>query len=269
VKVYFVGAGPGDPELITVRGKRLLEGAEVVIYAGSLVNPAVLQYAAKASLYDSSALTLEEIVDLMERSVAQGKTVVRLHSGDPTVYGAIQEQIERLEERGIPYEIVPGVSSFTSAAAVLGKELTSPGLSQTVILTRAAGRTPVPEAESLASLAGHRCTLCLFLSSRRLKEAARELAQGYGEDAPAALVYRASWPDQKVLVGTLKDLPSAARAQGIDRTALLLVGGFLSVKGRRSKLYHPDFYHGFRRDADAAPGDCIPDPAGAKDGRED
>lgn len=248
MKVYFVGAGPGDPELITVKGMRLLRQAEVVIYAGSLVNPALLAYAPRAACYDSARLTLEEIVELMVRGVEAGKTVVRLHSGDPSLYGALQEQLRALEEWGVAYEIVPGVSSFTAAAAALAAELTQPGVSQTVILTRLGGRTPVPESESLSSLARHRASLCLFLSAHLLEPAAEALRAGYGEDVPAALVYRASWPDQGVVRGELGDVVQRARAAGLDRTALLLVGQFLRGGGERSRLYHPHFRHGFRRE---------------------
>ncbi|MDN5345168.1 MAG: precorrin-4/cobalt-precorrin-4 C11-methyltransferase [Clostridia bacterium] len=247
MKVYFVGAGPGDPELITVKGRRLLEEADVVIYAGSLVNPEILRYAAPgARLYNSAALTLEEILAIMQSAVAKGEKVVRLHTGDPSLYGAIQEQIDALEEQGLPYEIVPGVSSFAAAAAAVKREFTLPGLSQTLILTRRAGRTPVPAAEGLPALSCHRASLCLFLSSQDLAAAATELARGYGEATPAAVVYKASWPEERVIYGTLADIAARAREAGIDRTALLLVGDFLGGSYQRSRLYDPDFSHSFR-----------------------
>ncbi|MCG0278719.1 MAG: precorrin-4 C(11)-methyltransferase [Thermanaeromonas sp.] len=253
MKVYFIGAGPGDPELITVKGQRLLREAEVVIYAGSLVNPALLSWARpEARIYDSSSLTLEEIIDLMEKAVRRGQKVARLHTGDTSLYSAIQEQIEALEARGIPYEIVPGVSSFSAAAAAVRKEFTLPGQSQTLILTRRAGRTPVPEAENLAALSLHQASLCLFLSAHCLKEAAQELATGYGLEAPAALVYKASWPEERILYGSLADIADRAQKEGIERTALLLVGDFLRGRGQRSRLYHPAFSHGFRRKKDEA-----------------
>jgi precorrin-4/cobalt-precorrin-4 C11-methyltransferase len=226
---------------------RLLEQAEVVVYAGSLVNPALLAYASRAACYDSAGMTLEEMVELMVREASDGKTVVRLHSGDPSLYGALQEQLLALEERGVDYEIVPGVSSFTAAAAALGVELTQPGVSQTVILTRLPGRTPVPAREELEALANHRASLCLFLSAHRLEAAAEALRRGYGKEVPAALVYRASWPDQRVLSGELGEVVAGAQAAGLNRSALLLVGPFLRRQGGRSCLYHPGFAHGYRR----------------------
>ncbi|GFN23778.1 MAG: precorrin-4 C(11)-methyltransferase [Thermoanaerobacteraceae bacterium] len=248
MKVYFVGAGPGDPELITVKGRRLLEQAGVIIYAGSLVNPALLAWAhPEAVCYDSSSLTLEEIVEIMEGAVRRGREVVRLHTGDPSLYGAIREQMEALEARGIPYEVVPGVSSFSAAAAALGREFTVPGRSQTLILTRRGGRTPVPQAENLRALSAHRASLCLFLSAHCLEEATAELACGYGEQTPAAVVYKASWPEEKVIWGSLEDIAAKARQEGIERTALLLVGDFLAGPYQRSCLYHPSFGHGYRK----------------------
>ncbi|GEA15296.1 MAG: precorrin-4/cobalt-precorrin-4 C11-methyltransferase [Moorella sp. (in: firmicutes)] len=247
MKVYFVGAGPGDPELITVKGRRLLEEAGVIIYAGSLVNPEILKYAPPgAKLYNSASLTLEEVLAIMQEAVARGEKVVRLHTGDPSLYGAIQEQMDALEGLGIPYEIVPGVSSFAAAAAAVRREFTLPGISQTVILTRRAGRTPVPAGESLPDLSRHRASLCLFLSSQDLAAAAAELARGYGENTPAAVVYKASWPEEKIIHGTLGDIAARSREAGIDRTALLLVGDFLAGSYQRSLLYNPAFSHGYR-----------------------
>ncbi|MGI9953213.1 precorrin-4 C(11)-methyltransferase [Moorellaceae bacterium AZ2] len=266
MKVYFVGAGPGDPELITVKGRRLLKRAGVIIYAGSLVNPALLAWARpQAACYDSSSLTLEEIIELMERAVRQGQKVVRLHTGDPSLYGALQEQMEALDARGIPYEVVPGVSSFAAAAAAVGREFTVPGQSQTLILTRRGGRTPVPQAENLTALSTHRASLCLFLSAHCLEEAVAELAVGYGKSAPAAVVYKASWPEEKVIYGSLEDIAAKARQEGIQRTALLLVGDFLKGAARRSYLYDPGFEHGYRRKRHAH-SYCSPDPSGADHG---
>ncbi|MBC7325888.1 MAG: precorrin-4 C(11)-methyltransferase [Moorella sp. (in: Bacteria)] len=248
MKVYFVGAGPGDPELITVKGRRLLEEAGVIIYAGYLVNPRVLKYASPgARLYNSASLTLEEVLAIMEEAVAGGIKVVRLHTGDPSLYGALQEQVDALDRLGIPYEIVPGVSSFSAAAAAVKRELTLPGISQTLILTRRAGRTPVPPGERLPDLSRHRASLCLFLSSQDLAAATAELARGYGETTPAVVVYKASWPEEKVVRGTLADIAVKAGEAGIERTALLLVGDFLAGDYQRSRLYDPAFSHGFRQ----------------------
>ncbi|OIQ08872.1 cobalt-precorrin-4 C(11)-methyltransferase [Moorella thermoacetica] len=247
MKVYFVGAGPGDPELITVKGRRLLGEAGVIIYAGSLVNPEILKYAAPGAVrYDSASLTLEEVLAIIRRAIAGGQVVVRLHTGDPSLYGAIQEQMDALERIGIPYEIVPGVSSYAAAAAAIGREYTLPGVSQTLILTRRGGRTPVPEMESLTELSRHRASLCLFLSSQSLAAATAELASGYGPETPAAVVYKASWPEEKVIRGTLGDIAAKAREAGIERTALLLVGDFLAGDYKRSRLYDPAFSHGYR-----------------------
>lgn len=248
MKVYFIGAGPGDPELITVKGARLLAEADVVIYAGSLVNPAVLRYAAEtAERYDSAGLTLEEIMGVMERSVRAGKTVARLHSGDPSLYGAIGEQMDRLAERGIPYEVVPGVSSCLAAAATLGREFTVPGGTQTLILTRIAGRTPVPPAERLGLLAAHRASMAVFLSVHLIEEVASELAEGYPPLTPVAVVEKASWPTERVVLGTVADIAAKVKEAGIERTALVLVGDFLAAAGARSGLYDPGFSHGWRR----------------------
>jgi len=247
MKVYFVGAGPGDPELITVKGLRLLQEAAVVVYAGSLINPELLRWARpEAKLYDSASLTLEETVELMAAAVRRGQTVVRLHSGDPSLFGAIQEQMDRLAAQDIPYEVVPGVSSVAAAAAAVQRELTVPGVSQTVILTRLAGRTPVPARQDLAELARHRATLALFLSSHLLEEATARLAAGYDPQTPAALVYKASWPEQRVWRGELGAAAAYAKEAGIDRTALLLVGDFLAASGTRSRLYDGSFAHGWR-----------------------
>ncbi len=257
--VYFVGAGPGDPELLTLKAARLLAAADVVVYAGSLVNPELLRYVrAGAELHDSSGLTLEEMVDLMARAWRAGLAVVRLHSGDPGLYGAVREQIEALERLGIPSEVVPGVSSFLAAAAALRREYTLPGTSQTVILTRLEGRTPVPAAERLAELARHRASLCLFLSVHMIDRVVEELRQGYPPSTPVAVVERVSWPGERVVQGTLEDIADRVREAGINRTALILVGDFLTAPAVPSRLYSADFGHGYRGGrsggAAAAPG---------------
>lgn len=246
--IHFVGAGPGAPDLITLRGKNLLERADVVIYAGSLVNPALLGYAKEGcDIYNSASMTLEEVINVMEAAERDGKETVRLHTGDPSVYGAIREQMDCLDERNIPYENVPGVSSFCGAAAALHAEYTLPGVSQTVILTRLEGRTPVPEKERMASLAAHGASMAVFLSAGMTNELSKELIEGgYPPQTPAAIVYKATWPDEKVIRTTVGGLAKAAKEAGIQKTALILVGGFLGDSYERSKLYHPQFSHEFR-----------------------
>ncbi|MEE9593794.1 MAG: precorrin-4 C(11)-methyltransferase [Candidatus Hydrothermarchaeales archaeon] len=246
--MHFIGAGPGDPELLTVKGKRVLEEAEVVVYAGSLINPKILDYAKKdAELYDSAGMTFEEIIDILVKSSKKGKVVARLHSGDPSIYGAIAEQIEALEEKGVPCKIIPGVSSLFAAAASMAKEYTVPGGSQSVIITRLSGRTPVPESEDLDALAKHRSSMGIFLSTHMIEDAMGKLKESYGGDMPAAVVYRASWDDEKIIEGTLDDIAEKVKAQGVKKTALILVGDFLRSKAGRSKLYSRDFEHGFRK----------------------
>ncbi|MBI4743782.1 MAG: precorrin-4 C(11)-methyltransferase [Actinobacteria bacterium] len=248
LKVYFIGAGPGDPELITVKGLKFLKNAQVIIYAGSLINQAILEYASTgAELYDSAKMTLEEICDVFKKAFDENKDTARLHSGDPAIYGAIQEQIRWLEINKITYEIIPGVSSFTAAAAMLGREFTIPYISQSIILTRLAGRTPVPEKESLDKLAQHRASLCLFLSIGQLEEAACELKKGYPPETPAVVVHRASYPDAVIIKGTLSDIAVKTSGAGIKQTALLLVGDFLKGEGAPSLLYDVKFSHSFRQ----------------------
>ncbi|ABZ84939.1 precorrin-4 c11-methyltransferase [Heliomicrobium modesticaldum Ice1] len=246
--ISFIGAGPGDPDLLTVKGQKRLAEADVVIYAGSLVNPAVLRVCRpEAEIYNSASMTLEAVLAVMERAVGEGKKVARLHTGDPSIYGAIREQMDALDERNIPYEVIPGVSSFLAAAASLRKEFTLPDVSQTVIITRLAGRTPVPEKESLAGLAQHKASLCIFLSTHRLDQVTAELiAGGYPADTPAAVVYKASWPDEKTVRGTLRDIAGKVAEAGISRTAMIMVGQFLEGPYQRSLLYHPAFAHGYR-----------------------
>jgi precorrin-4/cobalt-precorrin-4 C11-methyltransferase len=249
--VYFVGAGPGDPELITVKGRQLLERADVIIYAGSLVNKALLAYAgADCQIHDSAGLTLPEVIALLEEAEQVGKDTVRLHTGDPSLYGAIREQMAALEERQIPYRVIPGVSSFCAAAAALKSEYTVPGVSQTVILTRLEGRTAVPAGETLESLAAHRATLVIFLSVDRITELAQRLRTSYPPQTPAAVVYKASWPEETIIRGTLATIAAQVREAGITRTALLTVGEFLGGHYELSRLYDGNFSHGYRRAKD-------------------
>ena len=246
--VHFVGAGPGAPDLITLRGAAILKQADVIIYAGSLVNPALLELArADCEVHNSAEMTLEQVIGVMKQAEAAGKTTVRLHTGDPCVYGAIREQMDALDALGIPYDDVPGVSSFCGAAAALRAEYTLPGVSQSVILTRLAGRTPVPEAESLASMASHGASMAVFLSGGMLERVQEELLKGaYTEDTPAALVYKATWPEEKTVRCTVGTLAQAGEEHGIRKTALVLVGDFLDSPYEKSKLYDPTFTTEFR-----------------------
>lgn len=246
--IYFVGAGSGAPDLITVRGARLLAQADVIVYAGSLVNPALLDGRKEGcAVYDSARMTLEEVLAVMVPAAREGKRVVRLHTGDPCVYGAHREQMDALDAEGIPYEVCPGVSSFCGAAAALRAEYTLPGVSQTVILTRMEGRTPVPEQELMEALAAHGSSMVVFLSAGRLETLSRRLiAGGYPPETPAAIVYKATWPDEKVVRTTVSGLAEAAKRENITKTALITVGGFLGSAYERSKLYDPAFTTGFR-----------------------
>lgn len=247
--VDFVGAGCGAADLITLRGKRLIENADVIIYAGSLVNPELLQYAkAKCEIFNSAYMTLDEVISVMENAENSGKNTVRLHTGDPSLYGAIREQMDRLDKLGIDYEICPGVSSFCGAAAALKAEYTLPSISQTVIITRMVGRTPVPESESIESLARHGSTMVIFLSTGMLDELSERLIEGgYSSDTPAAIVYKASWEDEKVCRCTVGSLAEAAANNGIKKTALITVGKFLGNDYELSKLYDASFETGFRK----------------------
>ena len=247
--VHIVGAGCGAPDLITVRGAKLLARADQIIYAGSLVNPELLSRARPGTpCHDSARLALEEVLELIQAGEEKGWDTVRLHTGDPCLYGAIREQMYALEERGIPYDVTPGVSSFCGAAAAVPAEYTLPGVSQSVIITRMAGRTPVPEREKLRSLAAHGATMVLFLSAGMLEEVQGQLLAGgaYREDTPAAIVYKASWPEEAVYRCTVGTLAETARAHQVQRTALILVGDFLGEDYRRSLLYDPGFSHSFR-----------------------
>jgi len=246
--VYFVGAGPGDVDLITVKGRNLLERADIIIYAGSLVSRDHLKFCREdCTVYDSAGMTLEEIVEIMVEGYRKNKSVIRLHTGDPTIYGAIKEQMDALDRYCIPYEVVPGVSSFTASCAVLNREYTLPGVSQTVIITRLEGRTPVPQEENLESLATHKCSMAIFLSILQIDKVIEKLKKGYGrDDVPVAVVYKATWKDQEIVRGTLKNISLKVREKGINRFAQILVGDFLDGECGRSLLYHPEFSHGFR-----------------------
>lgn len=246
--IYFVGAGSGAPDLITVRGARLLSEADVIVYAGSLVNPALLDYKKDGcEVYNSAKMTLEEVIDVMAPAAKAGKTVVRLHTGDPCVYGAHREQMDELDKRGLPYEVCPGVSSFCGAAAALKAEYTLPNVSQSVILTRMEGRTPVPEKEQIEAFAAHGATMVIFLSAGQLPRLSERLiAGGYAPDTPAAIVYKATWSDEKVVRTTVGELAAAGAREGITKTALITVGGFLGTEYERSKLYDPTFTTEFR-----------------------
>lgn len=248
MKVYIVGAGPGAKDLITIRGMELLRKADVVIYAGSLVNPELLTYCRDdVQSYDSAGLTLEEINEIVIRSVKSNLLVVRLHTGDPSMYGAIQEQINCWQDQGIDTEIVPGVSSVFAAAAALKEEFTKPGITQTLILTRMGGKTPVPDKEKLINLAKHGTSLAIFLSVHMIEEIVTELlAAGLASETPVAVVQRVTWPDEKIIKGNLKNIASLVKEAGITKTALVLVGNFLNNEFQRSLLYHPSFSHGYR-----------------------
>ncbi|GBE03292.1 MAG TPA: precorrin-4 C(11)-methyltransferase [Nitrospirae bacterium] len=249
-RVYFVGAGAGDSELITVKGRRLLDEADVVIYAGSLVNPALLD-GIRAEIYDSAGMTLDETTDTIKRSFDKGNLVVRLHTGDPAFYGAISEQINRLRNLDIPYEVVPGVSSAMAGAAALGQELTIPEISQTVIFTRIEGSTPVPEREAIAELAKNRATMVIFLSVGMIEKLRDELLKEYPEETPVAVIEKASWPDERIIRCTLKEIAEKVKEAGIKKTALIYVGEALKASegglNKESRLYHKDFKHEYRK----------------------
>ena len=247
--VNFVGAGCGAADLITLRGKKLLENADIIIYAGSLVNPELLKYAkADCEIHNSAYMTLEEVISVIENAEKEGKNTVRLHTGDPSVYGAIREQMDRLDKLSIAYEICPGVSSFCGAAAALKAEYTLPGVSQTVIITRMAGRTAVPEKESIERLAAHGSTMVIFLSAGMLSELSRRLLSGgYRPETPAAIVYKASWADEKICRCTVDTISETAEKNGIKKTALITVGEFLGSNYELSRLYDKSFETEFRR----------------------
>lgn len=247
--VHFVGAGPGAEDLITMRGHKFLSEADVVIYAGSLVNKELLNYAKKdAEIYNSAQMTLEEVVETIKEAEREKKVTVRLHTGDPSIYGAMREQMDILKSLNIQYDVVPGVSSFCGAAASLKAEYTLPDVSQSIIITRMEGRTPVPERESIRSFAAHKATMVLFLSSGMTEELSKELiAGGYDKKTPVAVVYKATWPGERIFKCTIESLPQTMKENDISKTALILVGDFLGDDYDRSKLYSPAFTHEFRK----------------------
>lgn len=247
-KVVFVGAGAGDPELITVKGKKALENADIVIYAGSLVNPMLLDYCPEhCEIHNSAYMNLDEVLEVTVKGWDEGKKVVRLHTGDPSIYGAIQEQIEPLNKRGIETQVIPGVSSFLAAAAALQQEYTLPGVSQSLILTRMEGRTPVPEREKLSALASHRTSMCIFLSVGMIEKVVGQLLEGgYPSETPIAVIQKASWEDEKTVAGTLNDIAEKVKEAGINKTAMIMVGDFLKKEFMLSKLYDPSFTTEFR-----------------------
>lgn len=247
--ISFIGAGPGDPELLTIKGKGIIDSADVIIYAGSLVNPAVLSGAKKgAKIYNSAEMNLDEVIDVMKDAESKGLSTARVHTGDPSIYGAIREQIDRLDSLNIESKVIPGVSSAFATAAVLKKEYTLPDVSQTVIFTRMEGRTPMPPGEKLSDLAKHHATMVIFLSVGFLEEMSEQLISGgYSYETPVAVVYKASWPEQKIVIGTLKDIAEKVKKAGITKTALTVVGDFLGDEYSLSKLYDKSFTTEYRK----------------------
>ena len=246
--VHFIGAGPGDPELLTIKGKRFIDSADVIIYAGSLVNEKVLaDRKESAQVYNSAYMTLSEVIGVMKEAEAKGQSVARVHTGDPSIYGAIREQMDALDDLGISYEVIPGVSSFLAAAASMKKEYTLPGVSHTVILSRIEGRTPVPEKEKILSLAKHHATMIIFLSVGKIEVLVHLMSESYEKDTPVAVVYKASWPEETIIYGTLETIADKVKAAGITKTALVVVGDFLGDKYELSKLYDQNFETEYRK----------------------
>ena len=247
--VYFVGCGPGDPELITVKAKKIIQKADVIVYSGSLIPPPILKLCKKGKLFDAAGLVREEIFEILYKNAKKDKLVVRLHDGDPSIYGAIKEQIDNLEEKGISSKVVPGVTAFLASAAALETQLTLPGITQTIIVTRAESRTKVPKREKIAELAKHRATLIFYLSVHLLSDIVKEsIAGGYKKSTPVAVVYRASWKDQKIIKGTLKDITQKVRDEKITRTAIVIISEVIDSKTYEfSKLYDKKFSHGYRK----------------------
>ncbi|MBM3895319.1 MAG: precorrin-4 C(11)-methyltransferase [Thaumarchaeota archaeon] len=248
-KVYFVGCGPGDPDLITVKARKLIQNADTIVYSGSLIPTPILKLCKKGKLHDAAKLVREEIFEILKKNANENKTVIRLHDGDPTIYGAIKEQIDNLQKEGIESEIIPGVTSFLASAAALGIQLTLPGVTQTIIITRAEARTKVPEREKISELAKHNATMVFYLSVHLLSQIVKQaLDGGYSKSTPAAVVYRASWPDQKVIVGTLDSITKKVRAERIVRTAIVIIGDVIQPSSYEySKLYDKTFTHSFRK----------------------
>ena len=251
MKGYFIGAGPGDPELLTVKARRLIEGARCIIFAGSLVpHDIIALFPSDAEKHDSAGMTLEQTTGVIEDAASRDIDVLRIHSGDPSIYGAINEQMNLLDRLGIEYEVIPGVSSFQAAAAALKTELTAPEISQTIVLTRTSGRTPLPQSQELEKLAASKATICIFLSIHKIDEVVDTLTPYYGKDCPAAVVFHASRPDQLIIRSTLSDLPGKTTKAGIKKTALIIVGHALGRGGAVSKLYDKTFSHGCRTGED-------------------
>ena len=248
-KVYFVGCGPGDPELITIKAKKIIQKADVVVYSGSLIPPAILKLCKKGKLYDAAKLVREEIFDLLKKNALKDKVVIRLHDGDPTIYGAIREQIDNLEKENIECIVIPGITSFLAASTALGTQLTLPGVTQTIIVTRAESRTKVPKREKISELAKHKATMIFYLSVHLLSKLTKEAIQGgYKKTTPVAVVYRASWPDQKIIIGTLEDITKKIKDEKITRTSIVIIGDVIKPKSYEySKLYDKTFSHGYRK----------------------
>ena len=248
-KVFFIGCGPGDPDLITVKAKKLLQKADVVVYSGSLIPEQIMKMCKKAKTFDAAKLVREEIFDILRKNAKKGKNVVRLHDGDPTIYGAIREQMDNLDKEKINSEVIPGVTSFLASAAVLGSQLTLPGVTQTMIITRAEKRTKVPKREKISELAKHRATMIFYLSVQLIDNIVKEaVAGGYPKTTPVGVVYRASWPDQMIITGTLQTISKKIKDQKITRTAIIIIGDVIKPKSYEySKLYDKSFSHGFRK----------------------
>ena len=248
-KVFFVGCGPGDPELITVKAKKLIQKADVIVYSGSLIPEPILKLCKKGKLYDAAKLVREEIFNLLYKNAKKDKLVIRLHDGDPSIYGAIKEQIDNLEKKGIKSIVVPGITAFLASAAALGTQLTLPGVTQTIIVTRAESRTKVPKREKISELAKHKATLIFYLSVHLLSKLVKEaILGGYKKSTPVAVVYRASWDDQKIIKGTLKDITKKIQDEKITRTAIVIISDVIEPESYEySKLYDKEFSHGYRK----------------------
>ena len=248
-KVFFIGCGPGDPDLITVKAKKLLQKADVVVYSGSLIPEQIMKMCKKAKTFDAAKLVREEIFDILRKNAKKGKNVVRLHDGDPTIYGAIREQMDNLHKEKINSEVIPGVTSFLASAAALGSQLTLPGVTQTMIITRAEKRTKVPKREKISELAKHGATMIFYLSVQLIDNIVKEaVAGGYPKTTPVGVVYRASWPDQMIITGTLQTISKKIKDQKITRTAIIIIGDVIKPKSYEySKLYDKSFSHGFRK----------------------
>ena len=247
--VFFVGCGPGDPELITVKAKKLIQKADVIVYSGSLIPESILKFSKKGKLFDAAKLVREEIFDLLYKNAKKDKIVIRLHDGDPSIYGAIKEQIDNLEKKGIKSVVVPGVTAFLASAAALGTQLTLPGVTQTIIVTRVESRTKVPKREKISELAKHKATLIFYLSVHLLSKLVKEaILGGYKKSTPVAVVYRASWKDQKVITGTLTDIEKKIKEEKITRTAIVIISDVINPQSYEySKLYDKEFSHGYRK----------------------